>query len=106
MAGLFAFDSLMPQDFLPLRKEFLVEQGFFNEVGHLGSRGAHARGETSTTDTAASMPHRGKAAIKCAATFWNSVAARLSPAAATIGSPRSPASRVGISMGIWPSRGT
>ena len=67
VAGLLAFDPFVTQNLLPLRKEFLVEEGFFDEVGHFGSRGAHARGETSTTDTAASRPHPRRVAIKCAA---------------------------------------
>ena len=55
VAGLFAFDPLVPKDFLPLGEELFIEQGFFDERGIFVGGVAHMVCANFYNETFASM---------------------------------------------------
>jgi hypothetical protein len=129
-SSFFAFDPLVFQDFGTLGKKLLIQDRILNELGLILFGRRHLRiffhricGEsTQSTHSDSTRPphclfnsrlrlrlrtsHQGRALRRFSAILLNSAATGDSRSSPTIGSPRSPDSRVAMSIGIWPSNGT
>src|SRR5438105_10189394 len=129
-AGFFAFNPLMLQNLCALTQQLLVERRILNELSLIFFRSRHRRfffhkiWDKSTKSThwnltgrphhlfEASLrdrlwtPHYANALRRFSAIFLNSAVTGDCLSSPTMGIPRSPDSRVAISIGIWPSSGT
>src|SRR6202035_1766182 len=131
LAGFFAFDPFVLQNLRALGEELLVERRILDELSliffrrcHLGFLIFHKTCVESTKSTRRNSTDRlhylfnapwryrlrtsnyAKVLRRFSAIFLNSAVTGDRRSSPTIGIPRSPASRVAISIGIWPSNGT
>src|SRR4029077_2176014 len=131
LAGFFAFNPFMLQNLSALGEELLVEGRILDELRliffrrcHLGflifhktcvestkSRDRNSTGWPHYSFNASwryglRTSHYAKTLRRCSAIFLNSAVTGDRRSSPVIGIPRSPASRVAISIGIWPSSGT